>query len=369
MLVNRSTNSGRSWSDPITLIETDDPRFLNDKNSITADPTNARYAYAVWDRIEDFTLPPDLMGGGGRGARARAKFLRGQAKSGDKALEVIFKGPALLARTTNGGRSWEKAKVIYDPGPNSQTVGNQIVVTPNGTIIDFFDEIFPNGELNLALLRSSNKGRSFEARPTYVAHLASSLTGTITPDEQLPVRDAIILFDVAVDPRSGVLYAVWQDTRFRGVDEAAFSLSMNGGSRWTRPIRVNQTPADRNRLRQQAFVPSVEVAPDGSVVVTYYDFRNDNTLGELTDYWAVFCRANCDSATSWGNELRLTERSFDMRNAPVAGGRFLGDYMGLERAGDAVYPVFGIATARNRTDLFTRRIVFDGGNDVASATP
>jgi hypothetical protein len=40
MLVNRSTNGGRSWSDPITLIETDEPRFFNDKNSLTADPTN-----------------------------------------------------------------------------------------------------------------------------------------------------------------------------------------------------------------------------------------------------------------------------------------------------------------------------------------
>jgi hypothetical protein len=44
--------------------------------------------------------------------------------------------------------------------------------------------------------------------------------------------------------------------------------------------------------------------------------------------------------------------------------------MGLERAGDAVYPVFGVATGPNRTDLFTRRITFRGGRgDVASAAP
>src|SRR5215213_7579380 len=39
MLVSRSTDGGLSWQRPITLIEDNDPRVLNDKNSLTADPT------------------------------------------------------------------------------------------------------------------------------------------------------------------------------------------------------------------------------------------------------------------------------------------------------------------------------------------
>ncbi len=58
-----------------------------------------------------------------------------------------------------------------------------------------------------------------------------------------------------------------------------------------------------------------------------------------------------------------------MLDAPVAGGRFLGDYMGLERAGDVVFPVFGVATGPNLTDLFTRRITVRGGAGLASAAP
>jgi hypothetical protein len=164
---------------------------------------------------------------------------------------------------------------------------------------------------------------------------------------------------------------VWEDVRFRNVEEVAFSMSTDGGSNWSKPIRINKTPASRNRLRQQAFVPSIEVGPGGQLVVTYYDFRNDRNEGELTDYWAVFCdpgAKDCSKAASWGGELRLTNRSFDMLDAPVAGGHFLGDYMGLERAGEAVYPIFGIATGPNRTDLFTRKITF-GDGDVASLAP
>ena len=58
MLVNRSTDGGRSWSDPITLIEDPAGQFLNDKNSITADDTDPRFAYAVWDRLRAFDIPP-----------------------------------------------------------------------------------------------------------------------------------------------------------------------------------------------------------------------------------------------------------------------------------------------------------------------
>ena len=47
--------------------------------------------------------------------------------------------------------------------------------------------------------------------------------------------------------------------------------------------------------------------------------------------------------------------------APHAGSLFLGDYMGLKRAGDAVYPAFGMTVGPNQTDIFTRRIEFERG--------
>ena len=379
MLVNRSTDGGRSWSKPITLVETDDRRFLHDKNSLTADPTNPSFAYAVWDRLQDFTIPGPKDGpptaGGARGARARAQWLKdraaaaGAAAPAQAAVEIFFKGPTLFTRTTNGGKSWKEPRIIFDPGPNAQTINNIVVVRPNGTVIDFFTHIYSNGTARIELLRSFDKGASFERRPIVIDETVGP--GTVTPNAQEPVRDAAILFDVAVDPESGALYVVWQDGRFRGVEEVAFSMSTDGGSNWSKTIRINKTPASGNELRQQAFVPAIEVGPDGRLVVTHYDFRNDKSRGELTDYWAVFCdpdAKDCRKAASWGKELRLTATSFDMLDAPVARGYFLGDYMGLARAGDAVYPAFGITTGPNVTDLLTRKITF-GSDAVAAAVP
>ena len=348
MLVSKSTDGGSTWGPPITLIHDTNPRVLNDKNSLTADPTNANNVYAVWDRLE---IPT------------------GAVINPENVIGLGFKGPAYFSRTTNGGKSWETAHEIYDPGANNQTIANQIVVLPNDTVIDFFTEIlnFKNSDhngrgfnFNLALIRSFDEGATFQTKPRPIRAERIFSTGTVTPDDKAPVRDASILFDVAVDHHNGNLYAVWQDTRFRGVEEVAFAMSTDGGVSWTTPTRVNQTPANANVLRQQAFVPSVAVNDAGVVTVTYYDFRNDDSTGELTDHWAVFCSPateNCANRASWGDEVRLTDQSFDILDAPIARGHFLGDYMGLATAGNDELPVFGIADGPDQTIIFIRRIL------------
>ena len=53
MTYNRSTDGGLTWEPAIRLIADPAGRFLNDKNSITADPNDADFVYAVWDRIQE----------------------------------------------------------------------------------------------------------------------------------------------------------------------------------------------------------------------------------------------------------------------------------------------------------------------------
>jgi hypothetical protein len=357
MAVSKSSDGGLTWSDPIMLIEDDDPRVLNDKNSLTADPTDANFVYAVWDRLQitaaDAINPENVRPGRGIAIGVRIGF--------------GFKGPIYFARSTNGGDSWEPVRKIYDPGANNQTIGNQIVVLPDGTLVDFFTEIlnFKNNDqnglgfnFNLALFKSNNKGDTWlpKNKPIRAARIFSN--GAVTPDDMVPVRDASILFDVAVDPVNGSIYAVWQDTRFSGFEEVAFSMSTDGGYTWSTPIKVNQTPPNADHpLRTQAFLPSIAAADDGALSVTYYDFRNDNESGELADYFAVVCSDNCSDPSSWGNEVRLTDSSFDYLNAPYAGGLFLGDYEGLASDGFDFVPVFGIAVdSSDPASIFFRRV-------------
>jgi hypothetical protein len=330
MLVSKSTDGGLTWGDPTTLIRDTNTNRLNDKNSMTADPNSSRYVYAVWDRL---VTPPSGNPNPVAGENSFAS-----------------RGPTLFARTTDGGDSWEDARIIYDPGTRNQTLGNQIVVLPenrrfDGELVDVFDLAYftknahKHRGLNVALIRSKDHGATLSKRPIVVDKLLS--IGISDPEDGDPVRTGDTIPDVAVDPNSGRLYAVWQDARFGGglYDSIALSTSKDGGLTWSDPVKVNKTPKDIPRGDRQAFTADVDVASDGTVSVTYYDFRNNtaNTDTLPTDYWAVHCHPSttggCSDAGDYGNEIRLTNRSFDMENAPVARGYFVGDYEGLANAG------------------------------------
>ena len=329
MLVSRSIDGGDNWSDPTTLIRDTNPNRFNDKNSMTADPYVADNVYAVWDRL---VSPPSGTPNPTAGENA-----------------IGYRGPTLFARTTDGGENWEEARIIYDPGTLNQTIGNQIVVLPNGDLVDLFALFYgtKNAQkdrgINVALIRSDDKGETWSKKAIIFDKLLS--VGVSDPEDGNPVRTADIIPDVAVDPRNGQLYAVWQDARFSRpdgppYDSVVLSTSTDGGLTWSSPVKVNKTPPNIVQPgNEQAFTPAVDVAADGTVSVSYYDFRNNTgdptTLP--TNYWAVHCHpappTNCSDEEDFGDEIELTNAPFDMENAPVARGYFVGDYEGLANVG------------------------------------
>ena len=350
MTTSRSTDGGITWTDPILIISDTDPRFLNDKNSMTADPTDSNFVYAVWDRLD--VDPVNIFG--------------------------PFSGPAYFARTVNGGVTWEPAVEIFNPGVNNQVIGSQIVVLPDGTLLNFFNKIVnvnADGTTNpapqsfqLTVIRSDDRGATWDVAdgPDGGNEIAIILGGgATTPDQGIGVRDGSIIFDVAVDPDSGDVYAVWQDFRFTGFDQIAFSQSEDGGATWTNPVRINATPANPDRpFLQQAFLPSIAVGGDGTVVASYYDFRNDEVgPQDLADHWMIFCDRHCDDPSNWVDETRLTDISFDYNQAPFANGLFLGDYVGLAAIDDEFLAFFQESSIFDSADGFFRKIVRGGDDD------
>ncbi len=313
MLASRSIDGGRSWSNPATLIQ-DGAGFFNDKNTITADPRDAALVYAVWDRL--------VAGDAG--------------------------GPTFFARSTNGGLSWEPARPIYDPGPTSQTIGNVIVVHPDGSLVNLFtriDRVAGGGTTSqLFVIRSLDKGLSWST-PIRIADLLA--VGARDPQTAAAVRDGAILAQIAV-ASTGPLHVVWQDARFNNgnFDAIAIARSLDGGLTWSTPARVNPATG------VAAFTPSVHVRSDGTVGVTYYDFRSNTADATTlpTDYWLA---RSSNGGASW-TETRVSN-AFDLNTAPNAGGLFLGDYQGLASRGNVFVPFFVRTSSgdlSNRTDVF-----------------
>lgn len=355
ILVSKSADGGNNWSLPTTLIrdsgERDSTYAFNDKEAITADPTNANYVYAVWDR---FVTP------GGTSFASLSGYIHSRA----------FRQPIWFARTTDGGQTWEPARKIYDRSSFNGTLGSQIVVLPNGDLVNIFDEFFivKNAQgrrgINIALIRSTDKGTNWSRKSILVGEDLS--LGAVNPDTGVRIRAEGGIPDVAVNRTNGTLYAVWQDARFSGVDGVAFASSSDGGFTWSTPMKVNRTPVNSgNPLNQQAFVPSVHVADNGVIGLTYYDFRNNTTAaGALTDYWIIQCNpalSNCNDAANW-QEQQLSTVSFDIEQAPAARGPFgffVGDYEGLTSTGNSFRPLFvqvNNGNMGNRTDVFTTSV-------------
>jgi hypothetical protein len=351
MLVMRSDDGGLTWEDPTTLKRDESPNVLNDKNSMTADPHDPDFAYAIWDRL---ISPP------GEPAPPVAF---------DHALG--FKGPTWFSRTTDGGDSWAPARKIFDPAGENQTIGNQIVVTPSGDLVDGFDLIrnFSNRQkgrgFSIAVIRSEDQGATWDKHATIVDHHNSFQGVVIDPEDPNTntrrVRTGDILPEIAADPNSEAVYLVWQDMRFGPRSSVAFSQSLDGGESWSPTIKINQTPDLANDLNEQAFTPGVRVSDDGTVTVTYYDFRNNTADPSLlTDAWAIHCHSateDCSEVSSWGDEVRLTNDSFNMKQAPFANGSFVGDYEGLDTDGTNFFPFWSMPAGGDPANIFVRELI------------
>lgn len=316
MAVSRSTNGGMTWTQPQIIKKNPAQDFgaslFHDKNSITADPYDSNLVYATWTLF----------------------------RNGVTSLVV--------ARSTNGGATWGPAKPIGNVSPvaPSEVVffrqGAQIVVLPDGTLVDVYYRIlFDQKNLlvtyDQGVFRSTNKGKTWERSDFAIDEFTPA--GAFDPDLGIAVRDASQLPDVAVDPSTGALYVTWQQDNGQGLVESVISRSIDGGFTWSAPKAVNQITDDS----VQTFLPTVAVNKDGIVGVLFYDFRNDVLGDEVlsTDvHLSLF-----DPNLNFLGERTLTTGSFDMRQMVLTGvrGYFPGDYVGLDTAGSDFVAAFTIA--------------------------
>ncbi len=225
----------------------------------------------------------------------------------------------------------------------------------DGTLVTFFTQFDDAGGGNamatLAVIRSTDKGVTWSGR-IVVSPVQS--VGARDPETGTIVRDGSNLGAIAAGPHND-LVAVWQDARFSGGarDGIALSRSTDGGLTWSTPARINRDPS------VAAFLPAVTVRGDGTIGVTYFDFRS-NTASPATlptDYWI----ARSSDGVTW-RESRVAG-PFDLAQAPVSEGLFLGDYQALVAIGDLFLPFYAITTGTepgNPTDIFASLVSSTG---------
>jgi len=324
-LVSTSTDGGRTWERPVVVIRDSGLDSVNFRPAVTADPKRQQTAYLVW-------------------ARGRS---------------------ALFSHTTDGGKTWSEARVIYESPIGVGNSGNEIVVTPNGDLVHVFKELAPGtgsgqGHDRIAVMRSRDGGLTW-SEPTAVA--SSDVAGVNDPGTGAVIHTSPTFTDIAVDPRPGTntIYAVWEDARFTQsrTHQIAFVRSTDGGLTWSDPTAVSTDHGE------QAFVPSVAVNDSGDVAVTYYGFSasRSDSRALMTHYWITLSK---DGGQTWTTRQQVTRRPFDLRTAPYNHGFRLGEYMGLAGAGQSFVAVAVFTNGRsldNRTDVFSCTVTLGSGDD------
>ena len=335
MLVSRSGDGGRTWGEPVALQHDTDPDVAMDKETVTADPLDGRFAYAVWDRLTGFTNPSNPQN----------------------------TGPTWFTRTGDGGSTWEPARAIFDPGADAQTIANQIVVLPDATLVNLMTVITKNSSTNpatsLAVLRSRDRGATW-LPPAPIAE--AQFVGVYDPKTGRGIRSGSVVATIAADRGNGDLYVAWEDARFSGGarDGIALSRSHDGGATWSAPVQVNvRAPG------AQAFTPVLSVADGGRVGISFYDLRNDASADAsqlLLSHWLA---VSGDGGASFSETL--VGAPFNVKGAPIVDGPayFLGDYQGLAHSGGSLLPFFAAVP-----EGATSRIYFRPADaEMSSANP
>jgi hypothetical protein len=339
-----SHDGGRTWTnqqdiDPL-IARADTLNPSDDKESVTADPTRAGWAYGVWDQFQDIFPPCPaaaaragiILSHGGTHQPARAAV----TTAGAQPCPGAFTAPTFFTRTTDGGKTWEKARVIVPTGANEQTIGNVILANrQTGVLYDFFNFVKADGTDNIEMVFSNDHGTTWSPLQ-YVQRLFTTAEtrpgptgcscGVVFPgDPTRPLRTGDTVPSMTIDPNTGQLYVLWQDGRPNNFqnDMLLASTSTAGGATgtWSAPKLVNP-PSDKS-----AFTAAIAVDHRGRVGVTYYDFTPALTSPDvlLTDTWFT---ETSEPGLEFGPR-KLIGGPYNMEAAPIARGFFVGDYMGL----------------------------------------
>ena len=318
MHVNRSTDGGPAG--PPSTLDENDP--VSTSTTRTPSPPTVRLPLRVRDPDRS-RFPSDL-----RELNSLAGFPRQPAATRSSPV------PPTVAR--HGSRRARPSSARA----NEFGIGHQIVVLSDGTLVDGFTPFHGSGwnmKGQEIAVRSPDHGATWTepitvARPSRVHQ---------RPPRRHPAPDGDIIPELAAGPDRSV-YVVWQEATLAASGSAiAFSKSRDGGLTWSAPRRVNSVPTT------EAFTPSIEALPDGTLGVTHYDFRFNTPDGGATlptDYWFLHSH---DGGATWA-ESRVTATSFDMRKPPFARGLFVGDYEGLDQRAAGSWRLLGHPRHRPR---------------------
>jgi hypothetical protein len=270
---------------------------------------------ANWSQVSSIQAAPDKPWAGGG--------------SSEGTLFVSWLGnSAGIKRSTDRGQTWGPIKSL-----GNIIHGTAIVASNSGLVHVPYNLDSANNQLRY--LRSSDGGGKWDATRDLVADMGAFCF------ECNPRQHPIV--GAASDPTGKTVAITWTSRMpgGQGDDDVWLLFSKDGGTTWTKPLRVND-----NTAPSRQFQSWVAVDQCGRVHVAWTDLRNGQN--------EVWYARSADPTQGFEPNLQIT----DGRGS--ANTDFLGDYKGLAVQGKDVLAVWQ-DTRRDSGDIYFSKAVGAAG--------
>jgi BNR repeat-like domain len=300
VFVNRSTDDGRTWGNPISMPPPASHSVDLDKNWTVCDNTTTSPFYGhCYTELDNFG-------------------------DGDREL---------MSTSTDGGLTWSTP--IQTAG-HDKGLGGQPVVRPDGTVVVPYEDL--SGKISA--FRSTNGGASWTKSSTVSGIRFHGVEGDLRTS---PLPTAEISGD-------GTTYVAWEDCRFRkkcSSNDIVLSHSADGVT-WSDVVRV---PIDPVTSGADHFIPGLAVDPATSGAGTHlalaYYFYPDATCAGGCRLQAGYI-SSPDGGAHWGAPLELTNGPMSLDDiALTSQGPMTGDYISSSISGGTATTVIAVGAPHN----------------------
>ena len=303
VLVNRSTDDGRTWSAPVQIPPPASHNADLDKNWTVCDNVSARFRGHCYTELDNFG-------------------------DGDREL---------MSTSTDGGASWS---VPIQTAGHDKGLGGQPLVQRDGTVVVPFESL----DGKIAAFRSTDGGASW-TRAVKVSGIRFHGVAGDLRTSPLPTAE------VAAD---GSVYVAWEDCRFRAhcaSNDIVLSKSADGVS-WSDPVRV---PIDGVASAVDHFIPGLAVDPATSgasahLALTYYFYPDAACAGGCR--LSVGFISSPDGGAHWGDAAKLAGPMTLDQIALTSQGPMVGDYISTSFSGGRAATVFAVGLPKTAAGAF-----------------
>jgi hypothetical protein len=342
--VNKSTDGGKTWGDPIPAISKDGSHLL-DKPWSTIDPSNKSRIFVSYTDF-DFSFSSATCGFDIR-----------------TAIEFV--------ESDDGGATWSsKPTVAIEVCGAAAVQGSQMAVDSHGTMYISWVNLgsnFPFGPRSIQI--SSFKSATLSAAVTVEANVQPGGDSYYLQGEFRDFLDMAMAVDHSGTASDGTLYITWSDGRdkivpdplaiqgFYAYDDVLLRESADGGNTWSSARKVNSDIQSRLGSGHDHYQSAIAVDNRGIVGVCWYDRRDDpenfaikRHCGESTDGGFTFSDANIGMpgfAPTHGNDVFIN-------------GIYMGDYDQLTsdftNSNSGFVGAFENQTNRGNPDVFVHKM-------------